>query len=412
MDIEKIKELIISKEAENDWLDYKQEWHNNKINLIRDILAFVNTPHHKDCYLIFGIEDKTFEIIGVQDDKNRKNTQQLTDLLNRQKFSVITPKIKVETIEIEEKTVDIITIFNTADVPVYLTEEQRYKEEIIRVGQIFTRISDTNTPKNETARIEIVEALFRKRFKLDQTVLDRFKYLLEQVDDWSFMDDEGKLIYNYNPNFYILIKSLSKEEKDIYDGDYFGWLANSDCMINDWKIDCYKSVFLMYGNHIISEISYLFDFDSGRGCFICPIFGEIGKKTGNREMYYNYFIKDSIPWKFMMLYVYIYNKYNPEDFYEHHYPVKTILENIVIYENEKECQIIEDHFSSCNSIIQFEQAIGLNLQPTQEELQKLADRNKRFGKYSLLQNNIGKSINQFLKGEKFKKIKGEREQDE
>lgn len=50
---------------EDEFHDFKQKWHHSKTELVRDILNFVNTSHHEDCYIIFGIDNITLDIIGV-----------------------------------------------------------------------------------------------------------------------------------------------------------------------------------------------------------------------------------------------------------------------------------------------------------------------------------------------------------
>ncbi len=144
MDYNILSKLINSKSDENEWLDYKQEWHKNKIELIRDILAFINTTHHQDCYLIFGIEDKTFKVIGVDNDDNRRSTQQIVDLLINQPLSSDIPKIKVETFAIDNKDIDVLTIFNTLNVPLFFTKDSNYNVKRIGAVQIITRIMYTN----------------------------------------------------------------------------------------------------------------------------------------------------------------------------------------------------------------------------------------------------------------------------
>ena len=68
---------------EDEFHDFKQNWHHSKSELVRDILNFVNTSHHEDCYIIFGIDNITLDIIGVNNDDNRRNEEDLTDLLHK-----------------------------------------------------------------------------------------------------------------------------------------------------------------------------------------------------------------------------------------------------------------------------------------------------------------------------------------
>ena len=50
-------------------------------------MANNTTIDMKDGYIIFGIEDKTYNIIGVGDDSNRKNTENIIGFLSSQIWS-------------------------------------------------------------------------------------------------------------------------------------------------------------------------------------------------------------------------------------------------------------------------------------------------------------------------------------
>ena len=43
---------IFLNKVEDEFHDFKQQWHKDNSELVRDILNFVNTVHHKDCYII------------------------------------------------------------------------------------------------------------------------------------------------------------------------------------------------------------------------------------------------------------------------------------------------------------------------------------------------------------------------
>ncbi len=53
---------------------------------------------------------------------------------------------------------------------------------------------DTNTPKNSSADINIIERLWKKRFGIDATALDRALLLLQTPCDWVDSDG-GKKFY-------------------------------------------------------------------------------------------------------------------------------------------------------------------------------------------------------------------------
>ncbi|WP_329880944.1 ATP-binding protein [Veillonella parvula] len=118
---------------EDEYHDFKQRWHNDNSELVRDILNFVNTVHYDDCYIFFRVADDG-TIIGVNEDINRKDSETLTDLLHKLYLSTNSQiKVEVDTQLIDDKEIDILTIFNTNLVPIYFTKE--YKPKGTRVSK-------------------------------------------------------------------------------------------------------------------------------------------------------------------------------------------------------------------------------------------------------------------------------------
>ncbi|MED3089731.1 AlbA family DNA-binding domain-containing protein [Bacillus toyonensis] len=158
--VKKVKNLILSK-SEGDYWDFKQEWHKDNERLLHDILCFVNTVHDRDCYIIIGVSDNG-EIIGINEDNRRKQADILDWLSNTVFAGDNTPEVKVDTIEIEGKEIDILTIFNSYNVPYYLkSKSNKYRN--IKEGYIYTRVGDKNTPINQNASIQQIEMLWKKK---------------------------------------------------------------------------------------------------------------------------------------------------------------------------------------------------------------------------------------------------------
>lgn len=392
-----IKKLIKEKQPETDWIDYKREWHKNKVSLLRDILAFVNTPHTKDCFLVIGVEDKTFDLFDVSSDENRKNNQQMINFLNDKNFSNEMPKIDVSTLFIDDIEIDVIKIKNTSNVPLYLTEDLRYQDECIKGGQIFTRVGDVNTAKDKTATDYQIESLYKKRFHLSESIHQRYDYLLEQTDDWTYIDSEGKLLYKYDPNFYIMITPLDAEEENsrIKSGDYYSWLVESSTFPYEWEINHYHNVYLMYGQHQIYSLKFLFSFDRAMGYLTSPNTGYL--KYSDLKYSYNYILQNSREWKFMNLLECSWNNVMGEDFQMHHYSNSEALENIVLYRNEEEKEYVESHYDYSTTYEMLEKDFGMKIKPSDEEIIDLQKKNKEYGEASILRNNISKGINKKLK---------------
>jgi Divergent AAA domain. len=388
---EELEKIIKEKTSENEWLDYKQKWHSNNADLLKDILSFVNTTHNKDCYLIFGLVDKTYEIVGVGEDENRKDTQKVIDMMVSKKLSDIIPKLLVETFEIERMEVDVLTIFDTRKVPLFLTEKYLVGNKTLNCGQIFTRIGDTNTSNDKTADSITVEQLYKKRLYIDTTIYERYLHLIEQTEDWTYIDIEQKILYNFDPNFYILIKDYEDETELVHSGDYYSWLVSSSDFPDEWKIRKYSNVVFMYGMHEIFSVYPLFYFDRDRGVTVSPRFANL--TNGKSDFNYNYLINDSLPYKFMILYSQTWSKAIGSDFYHTYYSAKKIFENVVIYETEVEKKELESNFYRENTLDDLEKYFNYKIIPTEENIVELIEKNSEYGRASLLQNNIAKAIN-------------------
>lgn len=386
-----IRELLENKQPECEWLDYKQEWYESNIELLRDILSFVNTIHEKDCYLVFGVSDD-LSVTGIDDDKNRKNKQNIVDLLLSKPLSFDVPKIDVKTERVGNKEIDILIIYNTSSVPLYLTKTISKNKKYINAGQILTRISDTNTASNKSADDNIVELLYKKRLHLTKSIFERYKYLLEQFEDWSYIDKDQKLIYNYDPNFHILIERYSEEESQdkILDGDSFPWLLNVN-LFSESAINWYEKIKLMYGNHEIYCLDPFILFDRGKGLVPCPNIGQLIFHNDKTE--YRYLIKDSIPWKFFDLYKSVYSKFMGQSFNSHYYATREVLENIVIFKDEQEKRTLESQIDSEMTVSEIEKFLAHSIAVKDEDQYKLMKLKSKHTEYSIRVNYVSKAIN-------------------
>lgn len=61
------------KYEESDWLDFKQEWYSNNVNLILDILCMANSDTPKDRFIVIGYneENRTFVNLSNHRKKSR-----------------------------------------------------------------------------------------------------------------------------------------------------------------------------------------------------------------------------------------------------------------------------------------------------------------------------------------------------
>lgn len=207
---------LISTHREDDWWDFKREHHHDKAELVHDILCMANNRPRKDSYLIFGIDDATFSVVGVENDKNRRNQQRITDILRNIKFAgSVRPRIEIQTVSIDSHEVDVLIIKDSLDVPYYLEKDYQDSNVKNKNGQmygktvkayhIYTRVVDNNTAIDKQADINDVEFLWRKRLGIDLPALERMMIYLKSQDLWdsSPIDFERKMYYRFSPEFTI-----------------------------------------------------------------------------------------------------------------------------------------------------------------------------------------------------------------
>lgn len=204
MDINNIEKLISLKQEGSYW-DFKREWYSQdkKADLLHDIICMANNLSNRDSYIIIGVdEENDYSFSSVMDDPNRRNTQQLVDFLRDKHFAGgVRPVVHVENISIGENEIDVIVVHNSDATPFYLTE----KYQSVMSNNLYTRVMDSNTPKNKSADLSHIELLWKKRFGLLASPLERMMIFLKNPGLWDCSPScfEEKLYYRFSPEFTI-----------------------------------------------------------------------------------------------------------------------------------------------------------------------------------------------------------------
>lgn len=161
LDIDPINKVIvdlINNKDEKDFYDYKMEYYKNTRDLLHDILCLSNNTNNCDSYLIFGVTDDC-EVVGIKD---KLKSNDILDFLKTIHFAGDhMPNIEVKNLFYLHFNIGIIICKSSKFVPFFLTE--RYKG--INSYQIYTRVGDTNTPKDSSANYSDIEKLWRIHFE-------------------------------------------------------------------------------------------------------------------------------------------------------------------------------------------------------------------------------------------------------
>lgn len=195
-----LEDLISQTESEN--LDFKRQFHQNKVEMLHDIICLANSYVETDRYLVFGVANNK-AVVGVQSDSNRKNNANIQDILRQSNFNRI-PTMMLQTIKHEPGIeVDILTIKNRPDKPFFLIKDKSFQDKTIRAGVIYTRLGDTNIPLKESATEAQIELMWRERFGLGLRPLERMKLLLNDFEDWVSINEDTQLYHKQFPEFTV-----------------------------------------------------------------------------------------------------------------------------------------------------------------------------------------------------------------
>lgn len=208
---------LISLKQEGAYWDFKREWYsqNKKSDLLHDIICMANNISNRDAYIIIGVdEENDYSFCSVKSDPNRKNTQQLVDFIRNKPFAGgVRPIVSVESICFGENETDVIVVHNSDATPFFLTE----KYQSVMPNNIYTRVMDSNTPKNKSADLSYIEMLWKKRFGLLSPPLERMMIYLKHPSLWNYSPNDcciAKQYYKFSPEFTL--ESVMDDSKNGY----------------------------------------------------------------------------------------------------------------------------------------------------------------------------------------------------
>ena len=320
---------LISLQQEGGYWDFKREWHEKKDKLLLDIICMANNLHNRDAYIIIGVDEENgYRITDVKDDPNRKNTQKLVDFLKDKKFAGgIRPIAYVEQVSLFSGEIDVIVIENSHNTPFYLTDTFG----CVQANHIYTRIMDANTPCDRSADINNVEYLWRKRFHLDDSPLERFTYFLQQPQNWVNSPIEYELckFYKYSPEF--VLREERDETRTGYEFYLFGQVDNRP----SWYIAT------LYFYQTALEQFVCASLDGGRCFVVAPsVSGVSFSAYYNWDVVYHYFEEDSLAYILLQF-------FQAEGTSEYKYAFMRFIRCVLIFKSKTEREHFELYVKNC-----------------------------------------------------------------
>lgn len=221
---------LIDSKREGQYWDFKEKYYDNNASLLHDIICLANSLYKGKKYLIFGISDD-YQIKGIENDINRKSQAGVIDFLRSKNFAGdIRPEIELQTIEINNFKMDVLIVFDAPQKPYYLKQDYSDKGKTVRANFIYTRNLDTNTPIDKSADIRVIENMWRERFGLDVSPLEKLKIHLLDYKNWKW-DGIDSAYYELFPEFTIKTTEYSERIDKHRWWDGFPWNEPlSECM--------------------------------------------------------------------------------------------------------------------------------------------------------------------------------------
>lgn len=135
--------MHIENRTESNHIDFKRDFYKNlrSSDFPRDIAAFANQNTEKDCYIIFGVEDKSRRIVGIN-----PRTYIGIDALDNYLEQTVEPFVHIESdlFPYMGKTIAYIKICNNNTDRPYVIKESCGKHNLIEKGDIYIRKGTCN----------------------------------------------------------------------------------------------------------------------------------------------------------------------------------------------------------------------------------------------------------------------------
>lgn len=156
--------LSLLNENESEWIDFKKQFHENNAELLHDFLCLANSSFNGDRFIVYGVaNDKSLH--DLSSDPNKKTNADLHDFLRQVHLNHI-PKAELTFHNYDGNELGFLRIFNSTQKPFFVRKDFQKGKFLVRAGVIYTRLSDTNIPRNETAPDEQIERMWKERFGL------------------------------------------------------------------------------------------------------------------------------------------------------------------------------------------------------------------------------------------------------
>ena len=200
---------------------------------MKTVVAFANGRGGK---IVFGIEDKTLEVVGMDEDSIYKTMDAITNAISDSCEPAIRPDVAMQTIK--DKTVIVVEIFPGAERPYYIKSQGVFDGTYVRVAGTTRHVEDYMLRelmlegKNRYFDSEICQNMDIS----DSEIEELCKSLKETAIRNTWQDSEKEKIKDATRNILISWGVLKEEGRKVYPTNAYALLTGR--MVGQPVIQC------------------------------------------------------------------------------------------------------------------------------------------------------------------------------
>lgn len=221
------------KNGENKEIEYKRELPKHSDKYMKSVIAFANSYGGK---IIFGVEDKTREIVGVEEEKAFQIMDSIANAISDSCEPAIIPDITLQTVE--NKKLIVVEIAASTQRPYYI-------KALGRENGVYIRVSGTTRHADETRLKELMfeganksydQAICRGFEITDKDIVDLCDSLYETAVNNCYSEETKQEIKKPTRNNLLSWGIIAEKDGKTYPTNSFALLTGNE--IIPTKIQC------------------------------------------------------------------------------------------------------------------------------------------------------------------------------
>ncbi|MBZ4645034.1 MAG: ATP-dependent helicase RecG [Petroclostridium sp.] len=244
MDVQKLKNLL--QQEEGPKLDFKAKLYisteSEKKELTKDVIAMANSPGGRG-YILFGIEDKTKEVLGV--DPTQFSEEQIQQII----YNRCDPPVPicVDLLEYQGKQIAVLTVYKSNQKPHQMlqngafyvrrgsTTDTARREEIANMLQENGLFSYERVILRNACIEQLDSELIKQHFPFDLLLLEGLGIIGNDTDSGQYHPTiGGMLLFGHNPYIFlphVYIKVLYNNNTKLFTGNILSMLDNVESFL-------------------------------------------------------------------------------------------------------------------------------------------------------------------------------------